>query len=799
MNPDLTDWLLLTLISATLTLLYLLFKQRHAGQVISSLSLNKTTPEPSEYPAVFGVGETLYNKHLFRMIYDKAPLGIGVAAPDGRVVMVNPVFTRILGYREEDIVGRLFTELTYSEDIADTLQELQRIQSGAEDSYQMEKRYRHRDGHIIWVQVNAVMVRTANGEPWCIIAQVLDISAHKQAMQQLSRWENIFSCTGVGMVVSYNGRTLDLVNPSYAAMHGYRQEELSGQSTELVVEPRELQKVARMIRQADTSGHCIYESVDRRKDGSTFPVLVDITVVYRDDGSVHYRIASIHDISEHKKAEDIIRSSEARLHEAERLAHLGSWEWQIATGEQIWSQETFRIFGIDPGHEQAGYECFMSLLDASDQLKLKTAAEKSINEGVPYHVEFRVNRPDGGVREVVSQARLYTGPDGRVHKMVGTNLDVTESRRAQRRLWESQMRLHALMSNIPGVVFQATTTDGGQTFAFIYLNDRAEQLFGIRAEVYLDDISRLTDSIAAADREAFEQSRLRSAAGKKVWDWEGRIVLASGEEKWINLRAMPRNDNDRLIWDGVMLNITNNKRAENDLYLSRQLLRELASEMETVRENERKHIAREVHDELGQLLTALRMDVALLAMRFPGLPADFYQRIGDMKGLVDQAIHAVRTVASDLRPAALDMGLQDALEWQLAEFSRRTGIQTRLRGFAGSSDLEEQRAVAVFRIIQESLTNISRYAQASRVDISVSETDGLLQISVRDDGIGFNPHRKHKEKKSYGLLGMQERVLALGGKLLISSAEGRGTDILLTVPLNSNRVTELYDPGVNSR
>lgn len=232
--------------------------------------------------------------------------------------------------------------------------------------------------------------------------------------------------------------------------------------------------------------------------------------------------------------------------------------------------------------------------------------------------------------------------------------------------------------------------------------------------------------------------------------------------------------------------MTESRRIQQEILTSRQRVRELAAQSESVREEEKKHIAREVHDELGQVLTALRMDLSLLGMQSGSQDVVLMEKVQSMKGLVDRAIQGVRNVASNLRPSALDMGLVPAIEWQCGEFTKHTGVPCEFHADQASTDLDESWSMVIFRIVQESLTNITRYAQASSVKVSMERRDHSLWLEVCDDGHGFDPAQVAK-KKSYGLLGMRERAIALGGRVKIVSAPGQGTLVDVTIPLNFDR------------
>lgn len=234
----------------------------------------------------------------------------------------------------------------------------------------------------------------------------------------------------------------------------------------------------------------------------------------------------------------------------------------------------------------------------------------------------------------------------------------------------------------------------------------------------------------------------------------------------------------------VVRDVTESRRIQQDMADSRQRLRDLAAQGDAMREYERKNIAREVHDELGQVLTALRMDLTYASMKFGAADADLLDRLQGMRVLVDRAIQGVRNVASNLRPSALDMGLVPALEWLSGEFRRHAGIPCHLDVEAPSVDMSEHRAIGLFRIVQESLTNVSRYAQARSVRISLRQDQEQLVLRISDDGQGFDA-TAHARGGSFGLLGMQERALALGGELTVDSVVGEGTTITARLPMHA--------------
>lgn len=227
--------------------------------------------------------------------------------------------------------------------------------------------------------------------------------------------------------------------------------------------------------------------------------------------------------------------------------------------------------------------------------------------------------------------------------------------------------------------------------------------------------------------------------------------------------------------------ITERKLAEHEREESREQLRGLTARREEIREEERKHIAREVHDELGQILTGLQLNISVLTRKFAVDSPPLREQLHETMMLTDRALDVARNVASALRPAALDMGINSALEWLAGRFSKNTGIRCEVRIEDMDIQLEENDAIALFRIVQESLTNVSRHASASRVDIAFGQQGGAYLLDVRDNGHGFDLNSI--KEGSFGLLGIRERVHMLGGKLSIDSEPGSGTVISVSVPI----------------
>jgi signal transduction histidine kinase len=225
------------------------------------------------------------------------------------------------------------------------------------------------------------------------------------------------------------------------------------------------------------------------------------------------------------------------------------------------------------------------------------------------------------------------------------------------------------------------------------------------------------------------------------------------------------------------------KLAEEELKTSREQLRQLFFHTQNIREEERARIAREIHDELGQQLTGLKMDVFWLNKKLNPVDAEVKEKIAGMIGLIDSTVRSVRKISSDLRPGILDdLGLIAALDWQSSEFEKRTEIECKFHSETNEQNFEKDLATNIFRIFQETLTNVARHAQATKINSMLEQDNEMIVLTINDNGKGFD-QKQIPKKNTLGIIGMGERAMMMGGELKINSTPGKGTTTILKVPL----------------
>lgn len=385
-----------------------------------------------------------------------------------------------------------------------------------------------------------------------------------------------------------------------------------------------------------------------------------------------------------------------------------------------------------------------------------------------------------GASEIFSVNDLSRLPDA-----IENCLRESRIRATQAALEENQARLSSFIANLPGMAYQIRVEPEGRV-SFSYVSEGSMALLGLPPEELEQDATLFTDLLHPDDLASYKKTMQLAIAKSSFWNWEGRIIMAaSGEHKWINLRCSPRQqDTPTLQWEGVMFNITQSKKAEIELNRSREELRALSLHAQDVREQERLNISREVHDNLGGLLTAIKLEFVRLNGLLPSQTqeAEISTRI---EGLIDKSMAAASDISRALRPGALDsFGLVAALELEIDEFRKRTGIQCAFTNTDEFDEPDPDLDIALFRIFQEALTNIIKHANATQVKIDIDNQNARVNLAVADNGCGIADLDTQKPH-SFGLKGIRERVTHLGGKLDISSIAGKGTTIFVSIPRTS--------------
>lgn len=416
-----------------------------------------------------------------------------------------------------------------------------------------------------------------------------------------------------------------------------------------------------------------------------------------------------------------------------------------------------------------------------EQAELFRADDRRVMEtGTPkLNYEEPIKTAEGRTGWLLTSKVLLRETDGKVTGVLGTYVDITEQKRMAKLLQASELEFRALAENSPNIILRYDWD-----CRLIYANSAYER----ETQIPLDETMYLTpDRHWRATMPVGEYKRRlvqvmeTGTPCEILLEWKR---LDNGHSTSYAFQVVPERSMDGKV-EGVLAighNVTALMAVEQRLEESYTQLRELTTRREEAREDERKRIARDIHDELGQMLTALRMEVSLLRMKFGQDNPQLMGQVQNIMGHVDATIQVVRNVAAKLRPAVLDMGIVSAMEWQMGEFAKRSGVRCGLHISEEDVYLDEERATGLFRIVQESLTNIARHAQAENVDITLGRDGESYLLEIRDDGKGFD--QEMLKKKTFGLMGIRERVMLLQGELDITSEPGLGTTVSVRIPIH---------------
>lgn len=392
-----------------------------------------------------------------------------------------------------------------------------------------------------------------------------------------------------------------------------------------------------------------------------------------------------------------------------------------------------------------------------------------------------LRRRDGSVAEARLRLSLLHLPGISALVAVVDAANVDPRREAY--AFSHEERLTQIEGHVPGLLFQLRHGTSG-TPQFSFLSQACQDLLGQPAEILYANPAQFLAQIVEDDRQDWADKLRESRTTLGVLNWEGRIWIESWQDfKWINVRATPRDEGeDGILWTGLMTNITQSKRQAEAIRQSRAQLAELTAYVENVREQERTRIERDLHDDLGGNLSALKMMLGQVWKQLPQTPF-LRERSDYLNQLIDRSIESIHRISADLHPSILNAGLVAALEWLAQEQQRQTGVPYLLHNNPNDIEMDPMLATTLFRVAQEACNNIRKHAQATQVDIHLHERDGELVLEVIDNGIGISDNRRHNPR-SFGLLGMSERMAALGGSFQLASHIGKGTMVRVKVALH---------------
>jgi PAS domain S-box-containing protein len=519
----------------------------------------------------------------------------------------------------------------------------------------------------------------------------------------------------------------------------------------------------------------------------------DCVQVRREDGRTRVD-GVVSDITERRQAETALQESDERLRSLFENATVGIYRTTPEGRILVANPALVKMLGyrsldelIQRNLEEPGFE---------PDYPRHLFHERMARDGEVKGLEEVWKKQDGSVIFVRESARAFRGKDNQILYYDGFVEDISARKQAEEALRQSDQRYKDFISHSHEGVWRVDLDQPipinlpdeerlERLLRYGYIaecNLALARTFGFSSSEEMIGL-RLRDLVSSSDQERLEsfRSSVRGRFGSRTIELRGRDK--AGNLKHLLRTEIPIVENGMLVnvW-GITRDITEVKRMEKDLQSSLEQLRALAGRLQSIREEERKRVAREIHDQLGQALTAIKIDLSSLLRELPAGEEQQAKRTSSLLQLVEESIRTVRRISTELRPGMLDdLGLVATIEWAGEDFQARTGTMCQLDLPQDDLAVDPERATAIFRIFQETLTNVARHADASEVTVRLARQDGELTLEVHDNGKGI-PADKLASGGSLGILGMRERAMLLGGELTLSGSPGNGTTVKVRIP-----------------
>ncbi len=477
---------------------------------------------------------------------------------------------------------------------------------------------------------------------------------------------------------------------------------------------------------------------------------------------------------------EALHDSEKRWHFAIEGAGDGLWDWNPQSNEIFYSTQLKRNLGYEEAEFANDLEVWKEHVHPDDRERVAKTGDAFLRSEIPfYEIEYRIACKDGSYKWILDRGKIMSWDNNRNPiRCIGTHSDISQRKILEQAMKESQEYTNSILSAIPDLIF---VIDNNRNIVDFKSGDEKSLIVPFEKFINnnLDNVlpKEILPLVKNSVDTVFENKKLNLIEYK---------LKINKELNFFECNMIPLGQTKVI---AMIRNITQRKQIEDTLVKSEEQLKFYAAHLQNIREEERILLSREIHDELGQILVAIKIDLGLLSLKSnqyfdKNTSVDFTAQLEHLAGLVDKTIKTARRIMTNLRPEILDvLGITDALKQHLTKFAERNEINCTFDDKTTDLRLDAQQSLTLFRILQESLTNIVKHANATEVNVKLAESNDKLQLSISDNGIGFKTQGATKQE-SYGLIGMKERAFLINGNLTVTSKKNAGTTIKIEIPYN---------------
>ena len=577
-----------------------------------------------------------------------------------------------------------------------------------------------------------------------------------------------FGTSPIGIVVEDMEGTPLYVNPAFCSFLGFSEEELRRKHCVDFSPPEDAKKDWALFQQLQAGSIDHYQLEKRYIRSDSSLVWGRLSISSLRDFSVPLILAMVEDITERKRTQEALQQREMELTEAQRLAGLGSWQWEQRTDTVIWSKELYHLMGIDPTLPAPSYKEHAHLFTAESWERLQRAVQEALQTETPYELDLEVVRPESIVKWEIARGEPVRDQSGQIIGLRGTVQNITERKQAEEALRASEERLRLAQQAARIGSFEWNIQDGVNTW-----NSELEALYGLPEGGFAGTQKAFEELLHLEDRERVKNLVAVSMESGKPTKGEWRAVWPDGSIHWVAGRWQVYKDDTgsphRMV--GVSIDIDERKRAE-------QVLADAPRKLIEAHEEERAWIARELHDDISQQIALLSVDLDQWTAQ--GGPRE--ESVIRARRRLEEIAADVQNLSHRLHSSKLDyLGLRVAAKSFCEELSANSGVKVNFQYSDVPATIPREVSLCLFRVLQESLQNAVKHSGVRSFEVKLVGKADAIELTVSDDGSGFNVEEAFLNS-GLGLVSMRERIQIVQGEMEIRSSPGAGTTICARVP-----------------